>query len=345
MKKLTIPLLALILLLTVACATAPSSMPVPSEGPGQAQPSPSPTRMTAINASITIVIEEAQAAITQISELAESLNGHMVSSRSWRQGENVLGTIVIQVPVANFNSARKSLLAMAVEVVSYNTTTQDVTEQYVDQDAKLQNLLAEEQQLLKILENATTTSDVLQVQAEIDKKRAEIDQLKGSVQNLERTSTNSLIEVNLQQSRVNASIITNTTSVRVGDTVEFSSQPLGGFPPYTYEWDFGDGTTDTGSAVNHQYNTIGKYNVTLKVTDSRGNTHAESKMYFINVRPPWDPGNTARSASHGLAAFSRVVADFFIWFGIFSPVWVVIGGLIYLRHRRKKKTQANTNPK
>jgi len=38
----------------------------------------------------------------------------------------------------------------------------------------------------------------------------------------------------------------------------------------SYEWDFGDGETDSGSIVNHTYVTVGTYTVTLTVTDSNG---------------------------------------------------------------------------
>ena len=45
--------------------------------------------------------------------------------------------------------------------------------------------------------------------------------------------------------------------------------------PYIYEWDFGDGTTGTGSTVNHEYDENGNYLVTLTVTDVDGNQQTE----------------------------------------------------------------------
>lgn len=40
----------------------------------------------------------------------------------------------------------------------------------------------------------------------------------------------------------------------------------------SYEWDFGDGSTDTGDAVTKTYSTAGTYTVTLTVTDDEGAT-------------------------------------------------------------------------
>ncbi len=47
----------------------------------------------------------------------------------------------------------------------------------------------------------------------------------------------------------------------------------------SYEWDFGDGTNETGLSVNHTYAEPGNYTVTLTVRDAAGN---EDK-HFINV--------------------------------------------------------------
>ena len=44
----------------------------------------------------------------------------------------------------------------------------------------------------------------------------------------------------------------------------------------SYEWNFGDGTTLTGSNVSHVYTTDGIYNATLTVKDSAGNSHSHT---------------------------------------------------------------------
>jgi gliding motility-associated-like protein len=44
----------------------------------------------------------------------------------------------------------------------------------------------------------------------------------------------------------------------------------GGTPPYTYAWDFGDGTNGSGPITNHVYNGCGTYDVRLTVTDDAG---------------------------------------------------------------------------
>ncbi len=55
----------------------------------------------------------------------------------------------------------------------------------------------------------------------------------------------------------------------VGKTLEFEGLALYGQPPYTYHWDFGDGSTPSSEKnPTHVYEKPGKYNYTLTITDS-----------------------------------------------------------------------------
>lgn len=52
-----------------------------------------------------------------------------------------------------------------------------------------------------------------------------------------------------------------------------------------YEWDFGDGHTDTGVTADHTYATAGTFTIKLKVTDDRDGTH-EVTHNVVTVMPP-----------------------------------------------------------
>ena len=61
-----------------------------------------------------------------------------------------------------------------------------------------------------------------------------------------------------------------------GKNIEFKGYALFGQPPYTYHWDFGDGSTSTEKNPTHTYTTAGTYEVTFTVTDDDETTSSFS---------------------------------------------------------------------
>jgi PKD repeat protein len=51
----------------------------------------------------------------------------------------------------------------------------------------------------------------------------------------------------------------------------------------SYEWNFGDNTTDTGETVTHRYSSDGTFTVYLKVTDNSGNTGSTSQTITVSA--------------------------------------------------------------
>lgn len=66
--------------------------------------------------------------------------------------------------------------------------------------------------------------------------------------------------------------------------VAFTTSVSGGSPPYTYSWDFGDGSHGTETSPSHTYASAGHYTVTLVVRDAGGRTL--TKTLAVAVNPP-----------------------------------------------------------
>jgi PKD repeat protein len=228
---------------------------------------------------------------------------------------------------------------LAVEVTSQTTSSQDVTEEYVDLTSKLKNLEATEQQLLRIMDKAEKVEDILAVERELSNTRSQIEQTKGRMQYLEKTASMSLIQVNLEQSKLDAKLTADRRFIKSGESIQFAAQVAGGFTPYSYQWDFGDGKTSNDAAPAHTYRAAGDYTVSLTVTDDRGNTATAETRDYVTVQSGWRAGNVAGSAWNGLAAFGRTMLSIAIWLGIFSPVWLIAGGIVFWQLRRRRKTR------
>ena len=74
----------------------------------------------------------------------------------------------------------------------------DVTEEYVDLQARLESLESARDRLLDIMANAQTTEDLLQAEQQLTQREAEIESIKGRVQYLQQSAALSSISIDLQ---------------------------------------------------------------------------------------------------------------------------------------------------
>lgn len=213
MKRLIIGLmLVMLFLVPVACARAPQA--IPAEAPSMPAPMPAPApypeakmvypagvteeRMIVRNGEMSLVVEDVVAARDEIAQLALRFNGYIVSSQISGEEQEMRGYISIRVPDDQFESALAELRDLAVRVKSESTSSRDVTEEYIDLEARLKNAEATESQYLALLEKAKEVEDILKIYDSLSRVRNEIEQIKGRMQYLERTSSMSLISVNLE---------------------------------------------------------------------------------------------------------------------------------------------------
>jgi len=68
--------------------------------------------------------------------------------------------------------------------------------------------------------------------------------------------------------------------------VQFTGSASGGHPPYTYDWDFGDGSSHSSQQNPcHLYGNDGSYTATLTVTDSNSDTDDDTAPVTIYTPP------------------------------------------------------------
>jgi hypothetical protein len=217
MKKLIIGLaLVMLLLVSASCASkkevAPTVTPMPAPTvPGQKVPgvigeggtfstevTTTQDRMIVRTGDMSLVVADVITARDDIAKLAARFDGYVVSSSISGEEAEMRGQISIRVPDEKFDQALTELRGMAVRVKSENTSSQDVTEEYIDLQARLNNAEATEKQYLALLDKATNVEDILKIYDNLSQVRQQIEQIKGQMQYLERTAAMSIISVSLE---------------------------------------------------------------------------------------------------------------------------------------------------
>ena len=191
---------------------------------------------------MALVVENIQATIDRISDIAVESGGWVVDSRRYSLHD---GGISIRVPAERLEDTIDSLRRIARKVQSELTTSRDVTDEYVDLGARLRNQQATEEALLSLLERARSVEAALAVQRDLTNVQQEIERISGRIKFLEETSAFSLIRVNLSLSPGEMLLDAGPDqTVAVYTPVRFRATftPPEGIENYVITWDFGDGS-------------------------------------------------------------------------------------------------------
>jgi hypothetical protein len=95
------------------------------------------------------------------------------------------------------DEAIKNIKGDAIQIQNENTSGQDVTREYTDLQSRLRNLEAAEADLVKIMDKAYQTEDVMNVYNQITQVREQIEVVKGQIQFYDQSSTYSAITIKL----------------------------------------------------------------------------------------------------------------------------------------------------
>ena len=156
------------------------------------------------NADITIEVPSTTDAQHQVTSIAESHGGFVVTSEAKQRDSNDPSQrtldikLVVRVPSNQFGNAFDEIKKLAGNTPAEQVTSQDVTEDFIDLEARIKTQKALEVQFLDIMRQAHKIEDALEVQRQIAEVRTEIEKLEGRKRFLENRSSLSTINVNIQ---------------------------------------------------------------------------------------------------------------------------------------------------
>ena len=150
------------------------------------------------NADISMKVQDVTTAADKIINLANDNGGYTVSSHITRQDQEVSGKLSIKVPQNSLLPVISSIAGLG-EITDKTITTQDVTEEYYDAQARLKVLQAKEERLINLMDKATNITDIISIENELSKTRSDIEVLTGRLQYLNNATTYSLINISLVQ--------------------------------------------------------------------------------------------------------------------------------------------------
>lgn len=145
-------------------------------------------RLVVQESNLSLVVKNVRESVDKIIDHAKSVGGYMVSSSLSQPEEAPFANVVIRVPSKNLKDTLGFLRSLAFKVSSENLYGYDVTDQYVDIQARLDTLNKTKAKFEEIMTKAIVIADILTVQRELINLQDQIDSLKGQQQYLEKTA-------------------------------------------------------------------------------------------------------------------------------------------------------------
>ena len=206
-------------------------------------------RMIVRSAEVAIEVQDVETSLSRIASLAADLGGWVVSSE---ESLTYTGFISVRVPADQLDSAISTLRSLAAKVERISVSSRDVTDEYVDNRARLTNLQSTADALRALLEQAGDVEDALKVHETLTEIQSDIDRLLGRLKLLEETAAFSLLNVMVSQTPGELSLNAGPdVTSSVGQVVRFRAtftQPEG-LDNFSYTWDFGDGSPPVSNSI------------------------------------------------------------------------------------------------
>ena len=218
-----------------------------------------------------IIVPNVARSTDNLLALTRRYGGWLVSSDRSRKHQ---ASLSVRVPAETLEEFVLEVRGAADNVEYETSNSQDVTDEFVDNQARLNGLRSTEARLLQFLEQAVNVEEALNVQAQLANVQVQIEQIEGRLRFLAEVAAFSLVNLTLTTRPGQMPVdIGPDATYRAGLSTAFRAtfRPPEGVDEFRFTWDFGDGsspvegtrtapTTNAGervtSTVSHTYTNV-----------------------------------------------------------------------------------------
>jgi hypothetical protein len=187
-------------------------LPPPEPGSGSGNGTIQPKIIK--SASLRFETPDLDATYNQITSAVKKHGAQIQSDTEGKDDESIFRTIAVRIPHQHFDA----FLADAGKGISYfdrkEISSQDVTEEYIDVDARLKTKKVLEARYLELLKKAAKVSEILEIEKELASVREEIESKEGQLKYLENHVSMSTVDIEFYKK----------TAVEGGITVSYGSK-------------------------------------------------------------------------------------------------------------------------
>lgn len=189
-----------------AAAQAPAGAPAdqPRAAPANApvaNRAPAIPRKLVRTVDLNLEVKSPEESAANVQALVAGLGGYVASASTRRQNDVLQYTLTLRVPVERFDEALKAVRALGVRVDRESQKVEDVTDQYVDLDARMRTLEATEAELRGLLaesrQRGRKVAEIMEVYRQLVEIRSQIEQIHGQLNSFDKLAALSTLNLEL----------------------------------------------------------------------------------------------------------------------------------------------------
>ena len=152
-----------------------------------------------VNGSLTLEVDDVEEAAKMVRQLVLSHEGRITNSDTGSY-EQRYTNMTLLVPSSKFYSIIAEIKKISVLVSNENIYSNDVTEEYIDTEARLNVMKGTEDRFLVLLQETRNIDEAIKVEKELMRIRGEIDSLQGRMNYFVKTTANSMLNLRMVES-------------------------------------------------------------------------------------------------------------------------------------------------
>lgn len=134
---------------------------------------------------VTFEVKDLSETRKKIDQAVENANAYIGNENSYKYSHRITHTVIVRIPTKNFDVFLKDISQGVKYFDEKNISVKDVTEEFLDIQARVKTKKELEKRYLDLLKKANSVTEVLEVEKELGKVREEIESVEGRLKYLQ----------------------------------------------------------------------------------------------------------------------------------------------------------------
>lgn len=169
------------------------------------------------NGTLEFETQDLQTTLNTIKQAADAAGGYIANEHSTTNHSQFWNSVTVRMPSSEFDNFIIQVSRGVDKFDKREIKSQDVTEEYVDLQARIEAKKKLENRYLEILKTADTVKDILQVEAEAGKIREDIERAEGRLRFLESKTSLSTVNIGFYKTTELITVAENTFIASIKD--------------------------------------------------------------------------------------------------------------------------------